>query len=102
MLVILNDGKYAIKNIIKNQIITKSHEGYNCENGLYISETLDGLFDKGWISFEDNGNIIFADNVSKSVKEKYQNAKINPVFMNSKRKEYLKWNRENWFKKSKT
>ena len=80
----------------------ESHEGYNCENGLYISETLDGLFDKGWISFEDNGNIIFADNVSESVKEKYQNAKINPVFMNSKRKEYLKWNRENWFKKSKT
>jgi len=80
----------------------ESHEGYNCENGLYISETLDGLFDKGWISFEDNGNIIFAENVSESVKEKYHNAKINPVFLNPKRKEYLKWNRENWFKKSKT
>ena len=79
----------------------ESHEGYNCENGLYISETLDGLFDKGWISFEDNGNIIFAENVSESVKEKYHNAKINPVFLNPKRKEYLKWNRENWFKKSK-
>ncbi len=90
------------KEYVANTNDVKTHEGYDANNGLYLSGTLDDLFDKGWITFDDDGKIIFATNLPPKTQIKLKDSKINPIFLNPKRKEYLKWNRENWFKKEKS
>ena len=67
-------------------------------NGLYLSETLNGLFDKGWIAFDDNGKMIFSKELPDDVRENYKAAKINDAFLKPERKKFLEWNRDNWFK----
>ena len=53
-----------------------------------------GGFSKG---FDDEGNILFANNVTEKLRNKLKLKKLNNAFLDEKRRFYLKWNRENWF-----
>ena len=89
--------------ICDNEFKTKKlrmedHEGYDPDNGLYIQSTLDDMFDKGWITFADDGEIILSEYLDEETKKKWKGARINPVFLNPERKKFLEWNRDNRFK----
>lgn len=69
-------------------------EAFDPNNGLLLSKTLDSLFDLNYISFSDDGNIIFYNRVSEDVKEFWKNYKLDEKFINSDRLLYLKYHRD--------
>ncbi|CAM1368729.1 HNH endonuclease [Tenacibaculum xiamenense] len=85
-----------IASHIKPWINSNNHEKIDVYNGLLLSPNIDKLFDKGYISFKDNGSII----VSKLIEEKElnqlgvrKNDSLYCVFEENKK--YLKFHREN-------
>lgn len=73
-------------------------EQYDKNNGLLLSRGMDALFDKGYISFNDDGTIILSDRLSEDVKEHLKNYSLDPIVLNEQRLEYLHYNREFVFK----
>ena len=89
-----------IHSHIKRSKLSNFEEKYDPKNLLILSSEIDIPFDRGDISFEDNGNIIFANNIKDDFFEKFKNYKLNKAFLDKERKIYLKWNRDNWFNKN--
>lgn len=83
---------------IKPWRVSNNNERLNVYNGLLLTPNLDILFDKGFISFDDNGKIIISKCIS--------NANINKLGIDSKMKielcelhlAFLQWHRDNVFK----
>lgn len=69
-------------------------EAYDSNNGLLLSKNVDSLFDKYYISFDDEGKIIFYNRVPHDIKEAWKDYKVVPIYMNEARKKYLKIHRE--------
>lgn len=105
-LVIEFDGKCALCNINRKELLRASHiksysecstvnEMIDYNNGLLLCVNHDALFDKGFISFDcNNGKIKIVDESILS-KELYdllninENMKLDKKFITSKRKKYL-------------
>ena len=68
-------------------------EAYDANNGLYLSEEIDAHFDRGRISFSDDGEIIFHRDFPDKFKKSFENFQINSKFLNEKRLEYLDFHR---------
>ena len=60
---------------------------------------MDILFDQGYISFQDNGNIIYSNQLSEDVKDYLSSYTLDNNFINNKRLDYLDYHRENIFEK---
>lgn len=76
-----------------------NEERLNIYNGLLLTPNLDILFDKGFISFEDNGKIIISKQISS---ENVVKLGVNPnmkISVHEKHIPFLKWHRENILKK---
>jgi len=69
-------------------------EAYDDNNGLYLSEDIDAHFDKGRISFNDDGTIIFRNDFPDDQKNNFNHLCINPVFLNDERIIYLDFHRK--------
>lgn len=89
-----------IHSHIKRSKLSDFEEKYDPKNLLILSSEIDTPFDRGDISFDDEGNIMFADNIKSDFNAKFKDYKLNKVFIDKERKIYLKWNRDNWFNKS--
>ena len=76
----------------------KINEAYDFNNGLLLSRGMDALFDKGYISFNDDGTIIISERLSEEVREHLKRYTIDLKILNTERLKYLKYNRENVFK----
>lgn len=66
-------------------------------NGLMLAAHVDALFDKGYVSFDDDGLIL----ISSTIKAEIESLGISPkqkISIYEKNKPYLKWHRENIFK----
>jgi putative restriction endonuclease len=83
---------------IKPFIKSNKEEAYDKYNGLLLSRNLDGLFDKGYISFNDNGKIICSKNLDTDLTLTLNKYKLNDKILHHKRLEYLDYHRENVFK----
>ena len=67
---------------------------YDHNNGLLLGENRDYFFDKGLISYDDDGKVIFkASGVSSRWKTYLKNDMINSKYLNNERKKYLKIHR---------
>lgn len=95
----VNNIKYPtlISSHIKPSIKCDYNEKYDHKNLILISHEFDGPFDKGDISFENNGKILFANNIEDDLKKKMFEKKLNEKFIDLNRIKYLEWNRKNWF-----
>ena len=85
---------------IKPFIKSNDDEAYDPNNGLLLSRNMDILFDQGYISFEDNGKIIYSNKLTDDVKEHLDNYSLDSMFINEKRIKYFRYHRKNVFKKS--
>lgn len=86
------NDKLLFKYLINNDILTD-------ENICYYQISYKLLFDKGLISFEDSGRIIISMELSsrdRSILDGLNNVRIE---IKDEQKKYLKWHRENVFKK---
>lgn len=85
-----------IKPFIKT---SNDNEAYDPNNGLLLSQNLDGLFDKGYISFNDDGTIILSNQLKKDLKICLKNYKLDKVFLKDERKLYMNYHRSNCLRK---
>lgn len=92
------DYPSLVASHIRPFIKSLPHQQYDINNGLLLSRGMDALFDKGFISFNDDGTIILSDRLSDEVKEHLKNYSLDSAVLNKQRLEYLAYNRENVFK----
>lgn len=84
---------------IKPWSVSSSKEKVDDNNGLLLCPNHDALFDQGFISFDDNGNIIISDRLS-NVNRKSMDVNENMnISVNNKIRGYLKYHRDNILKK---
>lgn len=98
-----------ITGIIDPFFLTASHikpwrdstnfEKLDGNNGLFLSPHLDRLFDKGWISFSDHGDIIIANGIAENAIARWNISLKNVGTFNKKQREYLQYHRNNILKK---
>ena len=71
------------------------------ENGIILTPTYHYLFDIGFISFDDQARIIVSDFLSKLNQKRLHIAtgQETKIKLTDKRKEYLKYHRENIFQR---
>lgn len=95
----IDEFRLLIASHIKPYIVSTKKEQSDPNNGLMLSPLYDKLFDKGFISFDENGDLLISDWLSPQNKERisfdYSPADLN---LNEERKKYLEYHRENVFK----
>lgn len=85
-----------IASHIKPYMLSDNNEQFDSNNGLLLSKNIDSLFDLKYISFDDNGNIIFYKRLSDDVKDFLTDGdyKLDDRFLNDERKAFLAQHRE--------
>jgi len=74
-------------------------EAWDINNGIYLNKKLDDLFDKGLISFDQNGLIIVINKINNFNAEEIKNLKnqrLHKDFINPERMEYLRYHNKKW------
>jgi len=95
----LSDPFLLIASHIKPWAKCSDKEKLDGCNGLLLSPHIDKLFDKGWISFGDDGTILISSDLNQSVLEKWFIDKNKTVGrFTSEQKQYLEYHRSNIFK----
>ncbi len=89
-----------IASHIKPFFISNDVEAYDPNNGFLLSRNIDSLFDLGYITFTENGEIIFIDTISPDVREFIWSYRLDPVFLNPERLRYLDFHRTEVFRKN--
>ena len=97
----VGDDRLLIACHIKPYAICDENEEFDVENGIILTPTYHYLFDIGFISFDDQARIIVSDFLSKLNQKRLHIATGQETKINStdKRKEYLKYHRENIFQR---
>jgi len=83
---------------IKPFIHSTENEAYDPNNGLLLSRNFDFLFDQGYITFDNYGNIVISKDLSKDVAKHISTYKLNSSFLNKERLNYLDYHRKNIFR----
>lgn len=93
----VNKPEHLIASHIKPWRSASNIERLDPENGFMLTPSIDHLFDKGFISFENNGNILLADTADRVSMEKMgiisEGTPKNIGALTSGQKEYLDWHR---------
>ena len=63
----ISDGRFLTASHIKPWVKSNDFEKIDGNNGLLLSPHIDRLFDRGFITFENNGNLILNPNLPKEV-----------------------------------
>lgn len=107
------DSKCSVTECAKTRILIASHikpwrdcmddagEKLDVMNGLLLIPNLDALFDKGFISFDDDGEIIISSQLSEDDQERLDvnNDMVLRKTLSERHKIYLKHHREKIFQK---
>ncbi|HET8828949.1 MAG TPA: HNH endonuclease [Pelobium sp.] len=93
---VLEKLKYPvlIASHIKPFIESNEIEAYDPNNGLLLSRTIDTLFDLKYISFTNEGKIIFSKRLSNDVVEFWKNYRLDEHILNEQRLKYLEYHRQ--------
>ena len=83
---------------IKPFIVSNDSEAYDSNNGLLLSRNFDILFDQGYITFDNDGNIICSKKLNNDVINHINNYTLDNKFINQQRLQYLDYHRQNIFK----
>ena len=91
------DERLLIASHIKPWKDSDNHEKLDTYNGLLLTPNLDKLFDRGYISFNDEGCILFSNSLNDK-EDLFLNENMQ-VKIENEHKTYLKFHRDNIFKK---
>jgi len=90
--------EHLIASHIKSWRSANNDERLDPENGFMLTPTIDHLFDKGFISFENTGSILLADVADRDAMERMgvigEGAPTNVGHLRDDQKHYLDWHRE--------
>lgn len=94
-----SDERFLIASHIKPWVHSNNKERLDVDNGLLLCPNHDALFDKGYISFEDNGDILISASIDESTRLLFNINNKFKIKMNKKQLQYMQWHRENKFVK---
>ena len=95
----LDAKEHLVASHIKPWRDSTNFERLDGYNGLLLSPHIDRLFDKGYISFNDNGDLLISRLTNQDVLKKWRIDAIKNVgSFNEKQKSYLLYHREHIFK----
>ena len=96
----VDDIRFLIASHIKPWRDANNQERLNQKNGLLLTPTYDKLFDQGFISFENNKNLIVSSMVTQANREKLNisNGMNIPLLPIDGREEYIEYHRDMLFK----
>lgn len=95
----INDERLLIASHIKPWAVSSDNEKIDPNNGFSFSPTYDALFDKGLITFENNGRLVVSEFLTPMNQKRLgiytgMNTDINR-FINEERENYLSYHRIN-------
>ena len=82
--------------------LNSSYIMFDLNNGLLLTANADALFDKFLITVDENKELVFSFEIDKNYLLKQQLMLDRPIFkllLNDQRMEYMKWHREQFYKK---
>jgi putative restriction endonuclease len=92
--------QHLIASHIKPWSKSNNSERLDGNNGLLLAPHIDHLFDKGYLSFEDGGDLIVSQMLDQETARHWNlDLSMNVGQFNNKQKEYLGYHRENVFKR---
>lgn len=101
-------NKCCLCNISNKVFLTASHikpwsdsnnkEKLDIDNGLLLCKNHDALFDKGFISFDNNGEIMISSRLANNEKEEMSIDEMMKINLTEGNKKYLAFHRKNIFK----
>ncbi|MEG0034881.1 MAG: HNH endonuclease [Bacilli bacterium] len=71
-----------------------ARESCDVDNGLILCPLHDALFDKGFISFNNKGEIIISEKLKESNWEQLNFSKFNKIEMNEKKEKFMSFHRD--------
>ncbi|WP_235932374.1 HNH endonuclease [Priestia flexa] len=90
----VSDERFLISSHIKTWSQSNNQERLDVNNGLLLCPNHDALFDKGYISFADDGTILISDNLDEATKVFLNINETMNIRMNEDQRQYMKWHRE--------
>ena len=96
----IDEYRLLIASHIKPYAVSTKKEQEDPNNGILLSPLFDKLFDKGYISFADDGKLLISDWLSPQNQDRIaiKNYDMLDLHLNDDRKKYLEYHRENVFK----
>lgn len=95
----IKNENFLIASHIKPWIESDNHEKIDVNNGFLFCPNHDKLFDKGYISFNNNGNIIISKILTEDDIEQFNLSKEIKIKIGDEVKKYLEYHREECLKK---
>lgn len=86
-----------IASHIKPYAVCEESEQFDKNNGLLLSKNMDMLFDNGYITFDDNGNIVASSRLDPDVAEYVSGFSLDSKIYTVQRKMYMEYHREHVF-----
>ena len=99
----LNDSRLLIASHIRPWSRCEQGDHRKPENGILLSVTWDALFDKGLISFNEDGSMLISELLDGSTLEKlgiYEKPSLPHKFLSSERRVFLQYHRDNVLKRA--
>ena len=97
----VSDERLLVASHIKPWALSDDKEKVDSKNGFLFTPTFDRLFDRGFISFEDDKSMLVSPWISPMNQKRlgiYTGKIIDKLPLDDKRKQYLKFHREYIFK----
>ncbi|MFJ8243693.1 HNH endonuclease [Peribacillus asahii] len=93
----LSDERFLVASHIKPWSQSSNQERLDVNNGLLLCPNHDALFDKGYISFDDDGTILISDSLDEATRVFLNINETMNIKMNEGQQEYMKWHRGDIF-----
>ena len=86
-----------IASHIKPYRVCDPSEQFDRDNGLLLSKNMDSLFDSGYITFDNDGNVIASSKLDKEVADYVKGFKLDDKVFNFRRQLYMQYHRDHVF-----
>lgn len=83
-----------IASHIKPYKVSEQNEKFDKNNGLLLSKNMDSLFDLGYITFNDKGEIITSSKLNLKVAQYVKQFSLDSLIYTAKRQEYMNYHRK--------
>ncbi|WP_338400186.1 HNH endonuclease [Bacillus thuringiensis] len=94
----LSDERFLVASHFKPWSQSNHKERLDVNNGLLLCPNHDSLFDKGYISFDDDGAILISNSLDETSRIFLNISDKLRIQMNEIQLFYMKWHRESVFK----
>lgn len=95
----IDNEKLLIASHIKPWSVSEPEEKLEADNGFLFCPNHDKLFDKGYISFNDDGSILISNKIDDENKRLLNISQEIKITLNENNKKYLQYHRDNIFDK---